>query len=141
MENSMDEDKGSVTQTPQAISNIINISDNNNNTTWSVTQTPPTFDAFWSVYPRKVAKGHARKAFGKACKLADPAEIVAAVSKFAHAMRDTDKQYIPHPTTWLNGERWEDDMDDVAPQAKTNTDYLDDILSNMTTNNLAIGKD
>jgi hypothetical protein len=32
-------------------------------------------------------------------------------------------------------------MDDVAPQAKTNTDYLDEILSNMTPNNLAIGKD
>ena len=141
METDMDDDQGSVTQTPQVISNIIKINDNNNNTTWSVTQTPPTFDAFWSAYPRKIAKGHARKAFEKACKLADPAEIIAAVGKFAYAMQDTEKQYIPHPTTWLNGERWEDDMDDVAPQAKTNADYLDDILSNMTTNNLAIGKD
>tara|TARA_R110002167_G_scaffold98588_2_gene259179 strand:+ start:1653 stop:2006 length:354 start_codon:yes stop_codon:yes gene_type:complete len=103
----------------------------------SVTQTLP-FDAFWSVYPRKVAKGHARKAFAKACKLADPSEIVGAAGKFAYAMQDTEKQYVPHPTTWLNGERWDDDLDDVAPQSKSNTDFLNDILSNMTVNKLAI---
>lgn len=137
MENNMtDENEGSVTQTPQVISNVIDIS-SNNNTTWSVTQTPP-FDAFWSVYPRKVAKGHARKAFEKACKLADVTEIVIAAGKFAYAMQDTEKQYVPHPTTWLNGERWDDDFDDVAPQSKSNTDFLNDILSDMTVNNLAI---
>jgi hypothetical protein len=141
MENIMDDDQGSVTQTPQVISNIIKINDNNNKTTWGVTQTLPTFDAFWSAYPRKIAKGHARKAFEKACRLADPSEIIAAVGKFAYATQDTDKQYIPHPTTWLNGERWEDDMDDVSPRAKTNADYLDEILSNMDANNIAIGKD
>jgi hypothetical protein len=125
-----------VTQTPQVISNVIDIS-SNSNTTWGVTQTLP-FDAFWSVYPRKVAKGHARKAFAKACKLADPSEIVGAAGKFAYAMQDTEKQYVPHPTTWLNGERWDDDLDDVAPQSKSNTDFLNDILSNMTVNKLAI---
>lgn len=137
MEDSMtDESGGSVTQTPQVISNVIDIS-SNSNTTWGVTQTLP-FDAFWSVYPRKVAKGHARKAFAKACKLADPSEIVGAAGKFAYAMQDTEKQYVPHPTTWLNGERWDDDLDDVAPQSKSNTDFLNDILSNMTVNKLAI---
>ncbi len=72
-----------VTQTPQVISNVIDIN-SNSNTTWSVTQTLP-FDAFWSAYPRKIAKGHARKAFDKACKIADPIAILTAVQKFADA--------------------------------------------------------
>lgn len=139
MENSMDDDQGSVTQTPQVISNVIDIN-SNSNTTWSVTQTLP-FDAFWSAYPRKIAKGHARKAFDKACKIADPIAILTAVQKFADATQGTDKQFIPHPTTWLNGERWEDDIEDVAPSNRTNTDFLDDIINDMSQKKLAIDKE
>ena len=137
----MEEDmkKTSVTQTPQVLSNVIDIN-SNSNTTWSVTQTPP-FDAFWSAYPRKVAKGHARKAFDKACKIADPIAILTAVKKFADATQGTDKQFIPHPTTWLNGERWEDDIEDVAPSNRTNTDFLDEIINDMSHKKLAIDKE
>lgn len=140
MEDIMSEDhEGSVNMTPQVISNVINITDNSN-TTWGSNMTLP-FDAFWSVYPRRVAKGHARKAFDKACKLAPAEQIISAAAKFSEVSADTDKQYIPHPTTWLNGERWDDDLDDVAPKSKSNSDYLDDILSGMTVNKLAIESD
>ena len=36
-------------------------------------------------------------------------------------------KYIPHASTWLNGERWEDDIDDLREE--TNKERLDNILS------------
>lgn len=129
----------SVTQTPQVISNVIDIY-TNSNTTSGVTQTPP-FEDFWLVYPRKIAKGHARKAYEKACKIADPRAILIAAANFSNAMQGKDRQFIPHPTTWLNGERWEDELDHIAPQPKNNTDFLQDILMDMPQNKLAIQKE
>lgn len=116
--------KTSVTQTHKG-NNIINLEEYILPS--GVTQTLP-FDAFWDLYPRKVAKGHARLAFKKACGKVKPEKIMDAVKKFAAAVEGKEKQYIPHPTTWLNGERWDDDIDDVAPQASTNTDRLKEIL-------------
>jgi hypothetical protein len=67
------------------------------------------FDAFWAEVPRKVAKGRARKAFAKAVKSTDPEIIIEAMKSHAEAMMGKDPQYIPHPSTWLNDERWADD--------------------------------
>lgn len=101
-----------------------------------VTVTPSTkgyvvtgFDDFWQAYPRKVGKGHARLAYAKALKKTTPENLMAAVMLFSAAMQGKEKQYIPHPTTWLNGERWEDDIDDVSPHSPTNTERLSNILS------------
>lgn len=70
----------------------------------------PHFAAFWSAYPRKDDKGHARKAWPKAITKADPTAIIAAAEAFAaDCLRDkTERRYIALPTTWLNGERWTD---------------------------------
>jgi hypothetical protein len=70
------------------------------------------FIQFWTAYPRKVAKGAAEKAWVKIHPddtLA--ASIVTAVER-AKASADWRKdggQFIPHPATWLNGRRWEDE--------------------------------
>lgn len=68
----------------------------------------PTFDDFWVAYPRKVDKGHARNAWKGASKKADPATIVAGASRLAADPNLPAEKYIPHPGTWLNGERWDD---------------------------------
>lgn len=70
------------------------------------------FLAFWNAYPRRVAKGAARISFARALDLADGNEIVqAAIAYAAHcAEAKIEPKYIPHPTTWLNAERWEDDL-------------------------------
>lgn len=68
----------------------------------------PEFAAFWQSYPRKIGKGQARNAWRTAIKRADPAEIIAAAEKFALAMKGRDLKFVPHPATWLNGERWSD---------------------------------
>lgn len=68
----------------------------------------PAFTAFWSVYPRKTAKGHARRAWVKATRTTDPREIIAGAVRYRDDPNRTDS-YTAHPATWLNGERWTDD--------------------------------
>ena len=72
-----------------------------------------SFDAFWLVSPRKVGKGAARKAFAKALLKAPAEVIIAAMKKFAEAARATgrERKTIPHPSTWLNQERWDDETE------------------------------
>lgn len=80
-----------------------------------------TFEDFWSVYPRKVGKGQAVKAWKAATKKADPALLIAAAAEFAkwHANESTDPKFIPYPTTWLNGERWNDERPARVAQKST----------------------
>jgi hypothetical protein len=78
-----------------------------NTLTWS-----ERFSRFWEEYPRKTGKGDAEKVF---MKLKPSEELVARMInavKLQKLTRDwikEDGQYIPHPKTWLNGKRWEDD--------------------------------
>jgi len=71
------------------------------------------FDAFWKVYPRKVKKKESLKVWEKL----KPDEqltqiIIAAVEKQKTSeWKDRDKKHIPHPSTWLNGERWNDEIE------------------------------
>lgn len=71
------------------------------------------FDEFWAVYPKKVGKGEARKAFQKV--KVPVAALIAAVEqqkKSAQWQRDNG-QYIPYPATWLNQGRWEDEPEEA----------------------------
>lgn len=72
------------------------------------------FDQFWFVCPKKVGKGQARKAHKAACKKTSPEELVRAMSTYAQRVADQDPQFIAHPATWLNGERW---LDQDMPKA------------------------
>ena len=63
------------------------------------------FESFYSSYPRKVAKPQAKKAWSKnKCVLA---EVLPALEQ--HKKGWKDPLYIPHPATWLNQRRWEDE--------------------------------
>lgn len=67
------------------------------------------FEEFWRVCPRKVGKSHARKAYIAARKKVSAAELLTAMKRHALEVRGRDPNYIPHPATWLNGERWADE--------------------------------
>ena len=73
------------------------------------------FEDFWSICPRKTAKGSARKAWLKAIKTASPETIIDGIKAYAKSAQGTEPQYIAHPATWLNGERW---SDETTVQAK-----------------------
>ena len=74
------------------------------------------FTQFWLAYPRRVGKKDARKAFDKAIKTTDIATIIDAVNRQKHSLqwKKNGGQFIPHPSTWLNQGRWEDEMEVVT---------------------------
>ena len=76
------------------------------------------FDQFWSLYPRKKDKGHARRSFEKAMEKADLETILQGVKDYVQAEGDNEEQFIAYPATWLNGERWLDEYD-VRPRKET----------------------
>lgn len=72
------------------------------------------FDQFWAVYPKRVKKLEAQKAW-TALKLdGKVAEIVAAVEAQleGHAFKNEGGRYIPHPASWLRAGCW---LDEVQP--------------------------
>lgn len=70
---------------------------------------PADFDAFWKAYPRKAAKVAALKAWLKRKPpLAECLKALAWQSKSKDWTKDKGK-FIPHPATWINSGRWEDE--------------------------------
>ena len=76
----------------------------------SSTATPSKeFDLFWIQYPRKVGKEAARKAFAKAMKKTTADKVLSAVEDLRIRVAGKDQQFTPHPATWLNEGRWDDE--------------------------------
>lgn len=75
-----------------------------------VTANAEGFDEFWEAYPRKTSKAEARKAWNK---LKPNEELREKMLASIEAWKGTDQwrepRYIPHPSTWLNQERWNDE--------------------------------
>jgi hypothetical protein len=71
------------------------------------------FDQFWAVWPKRKAKKDARKAWKQTEDVRPPIDELIKIVK-AHCMTDSwmkdDGEFIPHPGTWLRGERWEDEL-------------------------------
>ena len=74
------------------------------------------FDDFWILYPKKQAKAAAEKAY---LKIKPDRALFEKMKKALEAQKasfDWQKEsgrYIPLPATWLNGKRWEDELEDV----------------------------
>lgn len=75
------------------------------------------FDDFWTIYPRKEGKGAARKAWAKAVKILPAAELLPIVRSFSVRVHGTEQRFIPFPATWLNQERWADEVNDQQAEA------------------------
>jgi uncharacterized protein YdaU (DUF1376 family) len=78
----------------------------------SVHDFPPGFDAFWTAYPRKTAKVKAAQAYAR-LKVDESllSRMLAALAEQRNSeqwLRDGG-QFIPHPASWLNARRWEDE--------------------------------
>jgi hypothetical protein len=67
------------------------------------------FDRWYSRYPKKEAKGNARKAFIKARQSVSLDVLMAGVDQYAASIKGKDRQFIALPATWLNAERWTDE--------------------------------
>jgi len=69
------------------------------------------FDTFWALYPKKVAKADARKAWLQTKdirpELTNLLTAITAACKTESWMK-AGGAFIPYPATWLRGERWDD---------------------------------
>jgi len=75
------------------------------------------FTAFWQVWPKRVGKLQAEKAWKAALKRGASAEqIISRAARQAEIWQQTgkDRQYMPHPSTWLNAGRYDDDQPDTG---------------------------
>jgi hypothetical protein len=77
----------------------------------SPTETSPRepFDEFWSIYPRHQGKGAARTAWVRALRKANNAMILAGAERYRDDPNRTP-EFTCLPATWLNQERWDDDV-------------------------------
>ena len=75
-----------------------------------------SFADFWSNYPRKIGKGAALKAYKKALTKTDAETILKAVKGYPWS---SEREFIPHASTWLNAERWTDDTTSPAKTVET----------------------
>ena len=86
------------------------------------------FAIFWSAYPKHKGKADALKAWGK---IKPSAELQTTMGKALEAQKQSEQwrkdggQYIPMPATWLNGKRWEDEVQtQTQPNIPTDADYV-----------------
>ena len=70
------------------------------------------FDVFWKNYPKKTDRKKAELLFVKLTKAKQKLATEDCKLRFV----ETEKRYIPAPTTYLNGERWEDELELTQPQ-------------------------
>jgi len=81
--------------------------------THTITLVEQNFEQFWQLYPRKAGKKTAKKAW----TVIKPdnsmfATIMAALNAAVRywSNQGISLKHIPHPSTWLNEERWADEF-------------------------------
>ena len=95
---------------------IIEISNKSiDNTPYNPPQTPlfdeTSFNRFWDAYPKKRDKANAMKSFRKVTvPVSVLIDAIEKQKKSADWLKENGR-FIPYPSTWLNGRRWEDEAD------------------------------
>jgi hypothetical protein len=70
-----------------------------------------TFENFWSQYPRKIGKLTAKRSWEKLSQENQQKALEAIIEHRKYwAAKGTDWEFIPHASTWLNQERFEDEL-------------------------------
>ena len=87
------------------------------------------FDAFWSVWPKKVGKPDAERAWAKAVRSATPETIMAGAIAYRDNPGRPERQFIPHPATWLNRQGWNDELPERSGRDAAPMQRAQDVLS------------
>ena len=101
------------------------------------------FDEWYAIYPKHVARGDAAKAYSKAIGAIAQADNVPAEQAHSLLLRwtkdrlpsinATETQFRPHPASWLNAERYRDEI-----TTRTIADALAQLPQQLA---LGVGKD
>ena len=106
-----------------------------------------SFEQFWEACPKKIGKKPAFEAFVRACENTEPFVIISAMQAFAkhHRSTKTEDRYITHASTWLNQQRWEDDLPNLPDgqprkwhECETKEEFFDKIMNNEFYRNRAL---
>jgi hypothetical protein len=65
------------------------------------------FEKFWELYPKRINKTQALKAWKQAIKRKPVDELLALTKAYSEG-KLPEVTFIPHASTWLNNDRWED---------------------------------
>lgn len=89
-----------------------------------VVPTDEEFESFYAEFPRRVNKAKAKiafkAAFGRLRKKMDCEAAMRAVMDGVRVYsRNANPDALCHPTTWLNGDRWEDDPSGIGTQDRS----------------------
>ena len=78
----------------------------------TITKKEEMFDSFWEVYPRKEGKKKAKEAFlnPKNFKRMPCMNAIIGAVILQSMTKQWEDGFIPHATTWINGHRWEDEV-------------------------------
>lgn len=105
---------------------------NQSNQSGNNQQVGALFDKFWTEYPRKEDKTKAKKAF---IKLRPDNALVGEMLNALKWQKTTeqwrDRRYIPLPTTYLSGRRWEDERptQPAQPARSGQPGYADELVA------------
>jgi hypothetical protein len=80
-------------------------------------KTDDGFAGFWAIWPRKENKPTAQRAWAKLTET-DKQEAVTKAPGWLHGR---DPKFIPHPGTYLNGRRWEDQQNQTKTDEPADT--------------------
>lgn len=74
------------------------------------------FGEFYELYPHRVARRAASKAYRAALSRAAGDVILSGAMRYAIATQGKDRKYVKHPATWLNSDCWMDDDRSPEPE-------------------------
>jgi hypothetical protein len=77
------------------------------------------FTEWYALYPKKVARKDAEKAWKRLSADEQDQAIEALPNHIKYwELKGTDKEYIPYPASWLNGFRFQDELDLTPKEIK-----------------------
>jgi len=78
----------------------------------------------WKEYPRKLGKEKSIAAIKRELKTRCHIELAAIVKEFALSVADTDKEFIPHGSTYFCNKRFNDEIETRKDPAKPKTNGI-----------------
>lgn len=91
--------------------------------TTTTTSTAHQAEIIYEAYPRKVARPAAIQAIRRALQAKSFDWLLGQVERYAEAVEGQSKKFVPHPATWFNQARYDDDPKEWA-QSDTGPDLF-----------------
>lgn len=70
----------------------------------------PTFADFWLLYPKRVARMEAEKAWNRLTGADRVGALTGLIPWRSYWLAAGKLEFVPHAATWLNQQRWTDEL-------------------------------